>query len=162
MSVLRLGLSRSTVVHRPCGRLQGWVGNSPVVAALPPLHECIFTGPCPGIGSLVQVVTVRPPSIGSPALLGLSMRRVRRARDRPDEASELARDRGDGDGLELASPDQRPVAPVKAALRLPGDLANLSRRGRDLLLLVLAHPRRMLIAPGALHQHASRPPIAGL
>jgi len=56
MSVLRLGLSRSTVVHRPCGRLQGWVGNSPVVAALPPLHGCIFAGPCPGTGSLVQVV----------------------------------------------------------------------------------------------------------
>src|SRR6267378_8630323 len=76
---------------------------------------------CPGIGSLVQVVNVPPPPIGSPALLGLSTGRVCRARDRPDETRELARDRGDGDGLELASPDQRSVAPVEAALRLPGD-----------------------------------------
>src|SRR5256885_3734905 len=158
MSVLRLGLSRSTVVHRPCGRLQGWVGNSPVVAALPPLHGCIFTGPCPGSGSLVQVVNVRPPPIGSPALLGLSTGRVCRASNGPDEAGELARDRGDRDGLGLASPDQCAVPPVEAVLRLPGDLANLTRRGRHLLLLVLAHPRRVLIAPGALPQHASRPP----
>jgi len=98
----------------------------------------IFAGPCPGIGSLVQVVTVRLPSIGSPALLGLSTGRVRRARDRPDEARELARDRGDGDGLQLAPSDQRPVTPVQATLRLPGDLANRARRGRDLLLLLLS------------------------
>src|SRR6185436_17723817 len=94
MSVLRLGLSRSTVVHRPCGRLQGWVGNSPVVAALPPLHGCNFAGPCPGTGSLVQVVNVRPPPIGRPPyLLDLSTRRVGGTRDRPDEAGELASDR---------------------------------------------------------------------
>src|SRR6202040_165120 len=123
----------------------------------------IFTGPCPGIGSLVQVVNVPPPPTGSPALL------ARRGTgdgdltaDCPDEAGELARDRGHGDGLELASPDQRPVAPVEAVLRLPGDLANRTRRGRDLRLLVLAHPRRVLIAPRALHQHASRPPVASL
>src|SRR5712692_7581703 len=74
---------------------------------------------------------------------------------------ELACDRGDGDGLELASPDQRPVAPVQAALRLPGDLANRSRGGVNLRLLGWPHPRGMLIAPGALHQHAAGAPVAG-
>src|SRR5216684_2847440 len=100
--------------------------------------------------------------IGRPVLLGRSTGRGHLASDGPDEARELTSDRGDGDSLKLAPPDQRSVAPVQAALRLPGDLANRSRRGRDLLLLVFAHPRRMLIAPGALHQHASRPPVAGL
>src|SRR5437764_5186031 len=100
--------------------------------------------------------------IESPALLGRSTGRGYFASDRPDEARELTRDRGDGDGLELAPPDQRAVAPVQAALRLPGDLANRSRRGRDPLLLVFADPRWMLIVPAAFHQHTARPPVAGL
>src|SRR5437763_3013033 len=84
------------------------------------------------------------------------------ASDGPDKAGELTRDRSDGDRLELAPPEQRPIAPIEAGLRLPGDLANLSRRGGDPLLLGPADARRMLIAPGALHQRASRSPIAGL
>src|SRR5437773_9410834 len=42
------------------------------------------------------------------------------ASDSPDEAGELAGDRDDGDGLSLAFPDQRTIAPVQPALRLPG------------------------------------------
>src|SRR5215471_9694679 len=84
------------------------------------------------------------------------------ATDGPDEAGEFAGDRGDGDGLELAPADQRPVALVQAALRLPGNLANRLWGGLNLVLFVRPHPRGMLIAPGALHQHAARAPVAGL
>src|ERR1700732_5582449 len=57
------------------------------------------------------------------------------ASDSPDEAGEFAGDRDDGDGLELAFPDQRTIAPVQPALRLPGNLANRWRRRIDLRLL---------------------------
>src|SRR5580693_6626970 len=86
----------------------------------------------------------------------------RRARDRPDEAGEFSSDRSDGNRLELAPSDQRSVAPVQAALRFPSNLANRLRHGIDLCLLLFAHARRMLIAPGALHLHAPRPSVAGL
>src|SRR2546425_8412982 len=66
--------------------------------------------------------------------------------DRPDEGGELARDRGHGDGLRLASSGQRPIPRTQAGLRLPGNLANGSWRGRH-----------MLIAPPALHPKAPRP-----
>src|SRR2546427_141231 len=82
--------------------------------------------------------------------------------DRPDEGGELARDRGHGDGLRLASSGQRPIPRTQAGLRLPGNLANGSWRGRHLLLLLLPDPRWMLIAPRALHQNAPRPAVAGL
>src|SRR5262249_15035834 len=80
----------------------------------------------------------------------------------PDEGGELACDRRDRDGLKLAFPGQRPVARAQAALRLPGDLTNGSRRRRHPFLLLLSHSRRMLIAPGTLHQNAARPTVAGL
>src|SRR5712691_1980022 len=82
--------------------------------------------------------------------------------DGPDEAAEFARDRGHGDGLELAFPGQRPVSRTEAGLRFPGDLTNGSRCGRHLLLLLLSNPRWMLIAPGALHQNAPRSAVAAL
>src|SRR5207342_3917507 len=82
--------------------------------------------------------------------------------DRPDEGGELACDRRDRDGLKLAFPGQRPVTRAQPALRLPGDLTNGSRRRRHLFLLLLSHPRRMLIAPGTLHQNAARPTVARL
>jgi hypothetical protein len=68
-------------------------------------------------------------SLGSPALLGHSTGGGDLATDGPDEARELARNRGDGDSLEIAPSDQRPVTPVRATLRLPGDLANRARGG---------------------------------
>src|ERR1017187_8962122 len=84
------------------------------------------------------------------------------AADGPDEAGELACDCGDGHGLELASTDQCSVAPVEAALRLPGNLANRRRSGVDLVLLDGPHARGMLIAPRAFHQHPAGTPVAGL
>src|SRR5437867_3748604 len=105
----------------------------------------VFTGPCPGAGSLRNGSNGPLAPLGSPALLGHSTGGGDLATDGPDEARELTRNRGDGDSLELAPSDQRPVTPVQATLRLPGDLANRARGGRDLLLLLLAHPRWMLI-----------------
>ena len=52
------------------------IGNSPAVAALPPLHEICLAGPGPGIGSLEKVVNVPPSFLGSPVLLGRSTREV--------------------------------------------------------------------------------------
>src|SRR2546421_308857 len=122
----------------------------------------VFTGPCPGAGSLRNCCNVPLTPLGRPALLGHRTGGSDRAVDGPDEPRELARDRGDGDGLQLAPSDQRPVTPVQATLRLPGDLANRTRGSRDLLLFLLAYPRRMLIAPGAFHQHTARAPVTGL
>ena len=121
----RLGLSRSEDGRRPCGRPQSTIGNSPCRGLRS--RRCtrfIFTGPCPGAGSLKVWLYVPLAPFGRPALLGRSTGGGDLATDGPDEAGELARDRGDGHGLELALADQRPVAPVQAALRLPGDLAN--------------------------------------
>src|SRR5580692_11888967 len=95
-------------------------------------------------------------------LTWLQAQRCRFASYRPNEARKLTRDRGDGDRLELASPDERSVTAVETGLRLPGDLAHLWRRCRDLLLFGNANTGRMLIAPGALHERASRSPIARL
>src|SRR5713101_8730272 len=82
--------------------------------------------------------------------------------DRPDEGRELAGNRGDGDGLELSPPGQSPKPRVQTMLRLPGDLANGSRRRCHFGLLLLADPRRMPIAPGALDQNPARPAVPGL
>src|SRR6202011_4811572 len=79
-----------------------------------------------------------------------------------DEPCKLPGDRGDDDGLELAPARERAIAGVEAALRLPGDLAHRPRRGRNLLLLLPSHPRRMPVAPRAFHQDAARPAVAGL
>src|SRR4030081_3841489 len=84
------------------------------------------------------------------------------ATDGPDEAGELTCDCGDDHGLELALTDQRAVAPVEAALRLPGNLANRWRGSVDLVLLGGPHARGMLIAPRAFHQHPAGNPVAGL
>ncbi len=103
------------------------------------------------------------PSVSSPAgSPGRNPCPGNRAIDGPDEAAQLAGDRGHGDRLALASAHQCSVAPAKATLRLPGDLTNGSRRRCHLRLLVPADPRRMLIAPRTLHQNAPRPPVAGL
>src|SRR3974390_1836143 len=79
---------------------------------------------------------------------------------RPKKARQLARNCSDGYRLRLAPPEQRSVATVETALRLPGDLAHFWRRGCDLGLFGNAHPGRMLIAPGAFHQRSARPSIA--
>src|SRR6266849_5301052 len=62
----------------------------------------------PASGSLVK-------RFERPALMSATLLHGRRtggddlAIDRPDEGGELARDRGHGDGLRLASPGQRPI-----------------------------------------------------
>src|SRR6185369_12920880 len=77
----------------------------------------VFTGPCPGAGSLRNGSNVPLTPLGSPALLGDNTGGGDRAADGPDEARELARDRGDGNGLQFAPSDQRPVTPVQAISR---------------------------------------------
>src|SRR3974390_3708138 len=61
---------------------------------------------------------------------------------RPKKARQLARNCSDGYRLRLAPPEQRSVATVETALRLPGDLAYFWRRGCDLGLFGNAHPGR--------------------
>src|SRR4051794_3477603 len=94
-----------------------------------------------------------------PILLGCRLSAARFASYRPYEARKLTRDRSDSHGLRLAPPDERPVAAIETALRLPCDLAHLWRRCRDLLLFDDAQTGQIPVAPGALHQDASRPPI---
>src|SRR6266446_6480608 len=137
--------------------------NSPCRGYAPAVARGIFlTGPGPG-ARLPENGSNLPSCFSSPSLLpGRPLSRGDFATDGPDEAGAFTGDRGDGDGLELAAANQRPVALVQSALRLPGDLANRRRGGVNLVLLVRAHPRRMLIAPGAFHQHAARTPVTGL
>src|SRR5260370_32091961 len=118
----------------------------------------IFAGPLPRQGSLEKVMNVPRAPFGKPALSGRSISGGDVATNRPDEARELTRDRGDGDSLQLAPPDQRSIAPVQAALRLPRDLANRPPRGGDLLLLLLSHPRWMLTTLPAFAHKATPPP----
>src|SRR6516225_6513486 len=94
--------------------------------------------------------------------VGRSRSRSDRLGDCPDETDELTSHRRNGDVLELAPPEQRSVTLIEAGLRLPGNLANRLRHRLDLDLFVFAQPRRKLITPGTLDQHASHPPIAGL
>lgn len=80
------------------------IGNSPAVAALPPLHEIVLPDLAPASApwkSCERSAFL----LASPVLLGRNTRGGDLAADRPDEARELARDRGDGDGLELAPAD---------------------------------------------------------
>src|SRR2546428_12449976 len=69
--------------------------------------------------------------------------------DRPDEGGELARDRGHGDGLRLASSGQRPIPRTQAGLRPSGHLPDRSGRGRPPLPLFLSPPPRVVVAPPA-------------
>src|SRR5205807_1389002 len=126
--LFRLGLSLSSNGRRSRDRPQRMVGNSPAVAALPPLHEILSLpdhAPAPAPWNRLRCEFYHL-LIASPALCGGGTGRGRLAGDRPDEACELTRHRGDGDGLEPALAEQRSVAPVETALRLPGDLANRS------------------------------------
>src|SRR5262249_39576643 len=142
--------------------------NSPAVVPLPPLHEIYFHRTLPRCRApWLALMTIFP--LPSPFLPGRSRRRaVVRSRsradrlgDRPDETDELTSHRRNRDVLELAPPKQRSVTLVEAGLRLPGDLADRLRHRIDLDLFVFAQPRRELITPGTLHQHAPHPPIAG-
>src|SRR5205807_9206691 len=82
--------------------------------------------------------------------------------DSPDEACQLTRDRGDDEGRSLAALRQGTIACGQARLGLPGNVLDVSWCGGDLVELLLADARRMAVAPGALHQNASCPMIAGL
>src|SRR5712671_5824566 len=150
MSVFRLGLSRSEYGRRPRGR--------PHAVA----RDLSFTGPCPGAWLPENGLNVPSCSLCRALLPGRTAGRGDLAIDGPDEAGEFTGDRGDGDGLEFAAANQRPITLVQSALRLPGNLANRRWGGVNLVLLVRAHPRRMLIAPGAFHQHAAGTPVTGL
>ena len=69
--------------------LKGWVGNSPAVAALPPLHEVYFRRTLPGIGSLESREWVTASSEVPSCLLACRTGGGDSATDRPDEAREL-------------------------------------------------------------------------
>src|ERR1700726_1056408 len=91
------------------------------VAALPPLHEFYLhrTMPRRRLPGIAPQCATRYSA--KPILLGRRLSAARLASYRPNETRKLTRDRSDGDRLELASPDQRSVAPVETALRLPGE-----------------------------------------
>lgn len=55
----------------------------------------------------------------------------------------------------------RPPDRAKPGLRPPGDLAHGLRQALEPDPNGLRHPGRIAIAPGALHQDATRPPVAG-
>src|SRR5258708_30461829 len=135
------------------------IGNSPCRGRAPAVARDVFTGPLPrrglpvfGCGCAISYRKSR--------LAGCDMSGGDLAIDRPDEARKFARDRSDSDGLALALPDQRSVARVEAALRLPGDLTHRWWGGVNLRLLGSSDPRGMLIAPGAFHQDAAGAPGA--
>src|SRR5271166_1319855 len=134
-------------------------GIPPAVAALPPLHEVFLRRTMPRRGLPVIAPQSTTHYSGQPILLGRTLSAGHLASYRPNEAGKLACDRSDGHVLTFASPDQRSVAPIETGLCLPGDLAHLWRRCRDLLLFGNTDPRRMLVAPGALHQRAARSPV---
>src|SRR5258708_31572154 len=163
MSFSGRGVSGSESGRRPYGRPQRMRGNPPCRGHAPAVaRDLSFTGPCPGAGLPENGLNVPSCSLCRALLPGRTAGRGDLAIDGPDEAGEFTGDRGDGDGLELAAADHRPVALVQSALRLPGDLANRRWGGVNLPLLVRAHPRRVLIAPGAFHQHAACTPLTGL
>src|ERR1700675_2951067 len=142
MSVFRLGLSRSEYGRRRRGRPHRMIGNSPCRGHAPAVaRDLSFTGPRPGArlpenGSNVPFTRLR-----RAFLPGRTTGRGDLAIDGPDKAGEFTSDRGDGDGLELAAADQRAIALVQSALRLPGDLANRRRGSVNLVRLVRSHPR---------------------
>src|SRR5258708_5088321 len=162
MSVFRLGLSRSEYGRRPRGRPHRMIGNSPCRGRAPAVaRDLSFTGPCPGAWLPENGLNVPSCSLCRALLPGRTAGRGDLAIDGPDEAGEFTGDRGDGDGLEFAAANQRPITLVQSALRLPGNLANRRWGGVNLVLPVRAHPRGMLIAPGAFQQHAAGPPLTG-
>ena len=67
-----------------------------------------------------------PPALDIERAAGCSARRLELdlARDRPDEADHLARDRRGHHDPGLAGGDQMPIAPAEPQLRLPGDVAD--------------------------------------
>ena len=159
---VRLGLSRSSNGRRSCDRPQSMIGNSPCRGSAPTVARDLSSPDHAPARAPYSLVVNVPPSCRESCLLGPRTSGSYLADDGPHETCKLTCDRSHRDGLELASPDQLPVATVEAALRLPGDLANRSRCRGYLLLLVFAHPRRMLIAPRALHQRAARASLPAL
>src|SRR5215470_7118639 len=174
MSVFRLGLSlsekRASILRSASGTCREFPcrGSAPAVA-----RDLISPDLAPVQGSLVTALPINILPLRALSWLaghsrGLDCGRSRsrsradRLGDCPDETDELTSHRRNGDVLELAPPEQRSVTLIEAGLRLPGNLANRLRHRLDLDLFVFAQPRRKLITPGTLDQHASHPPIAGL
>src|SRR5215469_12091109 len=92
-----------------------------------------------------------------------SARRQRHAPgDGPDEACQLADDRGGDDIGRLAGAGELAIARAQSELRLPGDLADRPR----LLLLpqpqLAADPGRETVTPGRLDQQPTGGVVAGL
>src|ERR1700752_5060822 len=104
------------------------------------------------------------------ASLGMDRYRASRSRSRglylfrncPDEAHQLARDRGRDHRRQLSGAGERAVAPAQPLLRLPCDVTD--RFGPTLLAqqLFAADPCRKAIAPCRLDQHPSRRAVTGL
>src|ERR1700761_6362295 len=140
--------------------LQAILGNSPPRRRSRRCTNCHWPDRCPGSGSLVELT--RP---GPICLAGLPhawlLDRGDLATDRPNKACEFTGDGSDGHGLELSFAGEPAEAGAQPALRLPGDGADPGGRRRHFGLLVLADPGRVLIAPGALHEDAAGPPVAG-
>lgn len=100
------------------------------MAPLPPLHEAVSSPDrCPGVGSLIRCKRAFGAPLERPALSGRCTGRGDFAIDGPDEARELACDRGNDHGCKLALPAQCSVARAEPALCLPGDLADRSGGG---------------------------------
>src|ERR1700676_4909604 len=88
--------------------LQAILGNSPPRLRSRRCTSSVFAGPLPrrrlpGFDRAVWLFERF-------CLAGRDTTRGDLPADRPDEAGELTGDRGDGDGLALALPEQRPVA----------------------------------------------------
>src|SRR6202171_3428478 len=127
------------------------------------------------VGSVIrQIVDARVllTAIAPPALPGLSvsdgslappldvitqfLRSARRHRrlpsDRPDEARQLAGNRGGNDIDRLAGPREPAIARAQPHLPLPGDVADGPRLGLLPQQQLSAEPSREAVAPGSLDQ----------
>src|SRR5258707_4748995 len=113
MSFFVRGLSGSESGRRPGGRPHRMIGN-PLGRGRPPAvaRDLSFTGPCPGAWLPENGLNVPSCSLCRALLPGRTAGRGDLAIDGPDEAGEFTGDRGDGDGLEFAAANQRPITLV--------------------------------------------------
>jgi hypothetical protein len=82
--------------------------------------------------------------------------------DRPYDTDQFASDRRHCNVQLLATSCQGLIAPTQTGFGLQGDVAHRSRHPLVNVLLHLAGSWQMPICPGALHQRAPHPAIAGL
>src|SRR5215471_5104620 len=108
------------------------------------------------------VCTMRPPWLCSASISVSGMARLRLFGDCPDEACQLAGDRGGNDGRWFAHSCELAIPPAQPFLRLPRGITD--RFGQTFLpqQLLAADPRREPIAPGGLDEHPPRCTVASL